>query len=504
MPATDGGRFARREKGTSLVLVLMFATTIASFCLFSLASAQGVYKTAKTGLETTRAFYLAEGGADYALSQLSLDPYWAATATTDLPTVQADGSFESGWLQLGHGGGVFKVNVAYAKTNTLPKTWTGTGFPPGFVALSAVTFPARTDKPTFDRMLITTTGRYNGVTRTVRANVKAQVTVYSGAIISDATQIPGAGSGKGWSIAKQTVVMDGAKQYVWGGIRSNAGVYLDGSATPITAQNAESSLTHFSGELKSELEGTSEEIPDFTNPGSTTQLFDFGRFKAAAAAGAGAVYTVDQFVAAMNTANAANVPLEGIIYVTVDASHSANLSNITGSKGINIKGTLVFHFVNVSDAFYKVVISKALNINAAPLTASFDPMDSSTFSTGYPPTLSAGKDPRSVDITGAGYTNFGPDDDLPALMFDTGTVDIHGEANVSGVVYGPSFIEIENHNDRQYFNGALIGGAGIYIAGNTGSGASQVFVHDPAAVDALATFANVGKTPVISAYVVGK
>ena len=85
---------ARRGKGSSLILVLMFATTIASFCLFSLASSQAVYKTAKAGLETTRAFYLAEGGIDYALSQLSQDRYWAATSSTDLPVAAADGSFE--------------------------------------------------------------------------------------------------------------------------------------------------------------------------------------------------------------------------------------------------------------------------------------------------------------------------------------------------------------------------------------------------------------------------
>src|SRR6185295_5626608 len=131
---------------------------------------------------------------------------------------------------------------------------------------------------------------------------------------------------------------------------------LDGSTTPITKANVESKLTHFSGEFKSSLSGTDEEVPDFTDPGSAQQLFDFNRFGAAAAAGAGAKYTVAQFVTAMNAANTANTPLEGIIYVTVDASKSNNLNISDKTKGINIKGSLVFHFINVDDDFYKIVL----------------------------------------------------------------------------------------------------------------------------------------------------
>src|SRR2546423_1577235 len=101
MRATKARFAGRRAKGATLVLVLMFSTTIASFCLFSLASSQGAYKTAKTALRTTRAFYLAEGGADFALSQLATDPYWAAATTADVPTVQADGSFQTDCLRLG-------------------------------------------------------------------------------------------------------------------------------------------------------------------------------------------------------------------------------------------------------------------------------------------------------------------------------------------------------------------------------------------------------------------
>ena len=45
-------------------------------------------------------------------------------------------------------------------------------------------------------------------------------------------------------------------------------------------------------------------------------------------------------------------------------------------------------------------------------------------------------------------------DDLPALMYNVGILDIHGNANICGGVYSPSFMEIENKEDGnlQYFN----------------------------------------------------
>jgi hypothetical protein len=83
---------------------------------------------------------------------------------------------------------------------------------------------------------------------------------------------------------------------------------------------------------------------------------------------------------------------------------------------------------------------------------------------------------------------------------------MHNAVNVCGVVYGPSFIEIENKSQElQYFCGSVIGGAGVYLEGRDNSSKyHQVFVYDPNAVDSLATFANEAKAPVITAYVVGQ
>lgn len=208
----------------------------------------------------------------------------------------------------------------------------------------------------------------------------------------------------------------------------------------------------------------------------------------------------------MNAANAAGKCLEGITYIVLDCAAEGSDPKIdTGDipGGINIKGTLVFDFINPPDKFYKVFGETPLHINAATLPANFDEDDPTTFTTGYPPVISASKDPRGFDLTPFGFPSFEIDDDLPALMFQTGTVDIHHETNICGAVYGPSFIEIENNKDQlQYFNGIVIGGAGIYLKGSEDE--PQVFAFDPSVVDALATAEAVVKVPSIKNFIIGE
>ena len=69
----------------------------------------------------------------------------------------------------------------------------------------------------------------------------------------------------------------------------------------------------------------------------------------------------------MNAANAAGKPLEGIVFVTIDAAAEGNspkLQSASGTLGIpggiNVSGTLVFHFINAPDHFYKVFIETPL------------------------------------------------------------------------------------------------------------------------------------------------
>ena len=94
---------------------------------------------------------------------------------------------------------------------------------------------------------------------------------------------------------------------------------------------------------------------------------------------------------------------------------------------------------------------------------------------------------------------------MPAIMFDNGTVDIHHETNISGALYSPSFMEIENqHGERMYFNGIVIAGGGVYVDGSSDAGASQNFIYDATVIDNLATFANSGKAPEITKFMMGR
>lgn len=66
-------------------------------------------------------------------------------------------------------------------------------------------------------------------------------------------------------------------------------------------------------------------------------------------------------------------------------------------------------------------------------------------------------------------------------MQNTATFDIHGSANICGVFYAPSFVEIENKGIglTQYFRGPLIAGGGIYLENvSTNTASTSVFSCD--------------------------
>ncbi len=484
-------RFMRRntERGSALVVTVILLVTMAGFSLLLVASSQASHKEVSARLDATKAFYVAEGGLDLAISQLAVEQYWPVQSTSRFPTVNNSTELESNWIELGTDGGEFKLFVTYQEED-------GT----------ALDVSNRAAEPLYNQVEMRVIGRSGEAQRSVRARVQFEVDTYDSAIVSDSPVI-GTASGGGKGLAKDngTVVFNtGGPQYVYGGIRANAGIYADSTSTMISDANKATVLDAFTGGVITEAYGTDEEVPDFTDPGSAQQLFEFERFKAVAAAGAGAVYNgLAAFAAAANAANTAGTPMEGVIYVNIDAAVEGNDPTIDTSGGdvnipggINVSGTLLFDFANTADQFYKVFIKVPLNINAATLPVNFDPADESTFATGYPPTITASKDPRGFAMNSSTYQDFPANADLPALMFDTGTVDIHGSANVCGAVYGPSFIEIENKNSAlQYFNGIIIGGAGVFLEGKSGTGSAQVFVYDNAAVNALPTYKNRAKTP---------
>src|SRR6185436_15400689 len=202
------------------------------------------------------------------------------------------------------------------------------------------------------------------------------------------------------------------------------------------------------------------------------------------------------FIAANNAASSIpNGALEGIIVVDI-GKKDPNFGNLDpGSlpRGINVRGTLVFNFSSEFGPMDKIVNTATMNINAANL-AGLNPLDPNSYPSGYPPKYNdPTKNPSRIDIAPLGFPNFTATDDLPAVMYNVGIFDIHGNANISGVVYTPSFVEIENKKDGQiqYFNGSIIGGGGIFV--ENGKKSISIVTYAPATLDYLATSSNKGK-----------
>jgi hypothetical protein len=246
---------------------------------------------------------------------------------------------------------------------------------------------------------------------------------------------------------------------------------------------------------------TASEIPDYTSLGSSNALFDFSRFIAVAdktpggpsASGNNHFTNLNNFVRALTNSSPTN-PIEGVVVVDITPKDSG-ISDTMAPKGINIRGTLLFNFVGTGwdPVSEKFIVTADMNVNAANLTG-LVATNPATYPSGYPPVYSnLSKNPTNIDITSKGFANFAPGDDLPALIYTIGVLDLHGNANVSGVMYTPSYMEIENKQSGQlqYMKGALIMGHGIYYE-NTSS-ATSIISFDSRTLDSIATLGTAGK-----------
>jgi hypothetical protein len=134
-----------------------------------------------------------------------------------------------------------------------------------------------------------------------------------------------------------------------------------------------------------------------------------------------------------------------------------------------------------------------MNINPANL-AGLVATNPATYTSGYPPVYyDNSKNPVNINFATTGFANFVPGEDLPAMMYSMGTLDIHGSANISGVCYTPSYMEIENKKagQIQYFRGSMIMGLGILYQNKIA--ATSIISFDPPSLDSLATLSNAGK-----------
>jgi hypothetical protein len=372
---------------------------------------------------------------------------------------------------------------------------------------------------------------------------------FGAAILSDAPDLGTvAGGGKPRAMDGNIVLGKGRGFVaVMGKIASN-GATLDGEGDPLTPSNLAQTIKAIHPvDLNQNLYGTSGEIPDFTQPGESKQLFDFDRFTAAADAGAGRHFAnLADFAAAA----AAGETFQGIVvvdvnpsdYVRAETGHGliledptlidhpgqANKPGCHYAPAINVAGTLVFRVPRTfqhngseyeTPSIYRIVIDAPLRVNAAnPADIDAYVADVEDYNDAVqagnpppvPPAPPAGEapygspshplpDPWEVDL-GPSLAAFQPGDDLPALMMSMGVLDINAAANVCGAVYAPGFVEIENkHWVTQYFAGTLIAGGGVYVQ-DFGNSGRLIFAYRQAAVDQLATSELAMKAPVVVAW----
>lgn len=406
-------------------------------------------------------------------------------------------------------GGVTKASVTAADVGAAVRSL-NTQFP-DVNSLSAMT-SILTDTPRSGEATVTSTATYKGFSRSVTRAVALQWG-QPGAIVVDAS--PGAtpltspkaqGQRGDFTIRGNSANASQNHVTIDGGVRLNSNAYFYTGNSGQNGQTLQDALTNnpggspirFTGgadALHTGLTGANA-VPDYTNPGSADQLFDFNQFTAAASA-KGTSYSLGDFINLVNTSQG---PLEGIIVVNVDATAfggaqpKLKASGANPNKpeefslpsGIDIRGTLVFNITGTNDPLYKIFVETNLNINPANLTG-VDFANPATYTSGYPPNFS------NPNRTPEAY-GFPPGADLPALMYNTGILDIHRGANISGVLYTPSFVEIEQKtgNTTQYIRGQIISGGGVYLEDMSTAG-PMVISYDPNTIDSLAIGAGKGK-----------
>ncbi len=474
------------EGGFALIAALVIVVILAGLAAAMVFSSATHHMASMQAGDRARSLALAEAASAFILLDLDADPLGPVATYT-----KVGNTYQRRYTPFETGDGQALVELAYTLDDGTPVTFSD---PP--VEL-------------YDRLRVRVTGFRPRAQRTVIIDFDQQFVLFNSALVSDS--IPAGGSvydldgnpltpgGSNKNLAKDGHIVfsdKGRADQLWvsGDIISNGGVYFGDGL--LETSNANTDI-NFAGLIANDLaQGEETKIKDYTSIGSQEQLFDFDRFIAAARAGAGLEFTsLEDFADAMNTANAANQFLEGIIVLTVNEDDATKIENKIENKagrvgipdGINIRGTLLFNFEAGTDAMHKVFVKTSLNINPADLSG-LVANDPDTYVSGYGGAWTDDtKRPHNVDISGDGFENFADRDDMPALMFNTGIVDLHDACNVCGLVYGPSFIEIENkEGNLQYFSGSIMGGAGVYVEGNKTQG-NTIIKFDPNTIDMLAT-----------------
>jgi len=468
-----------REGGFALIAGLVIVVILAGLASAMVFSSATHHMASMQAGDRARALALAEAAATMMLLELDADPVGPVATYTKIGD-----TYQRRFTPFEAGDGEALIVLRYTLADGTP------------VAFS--------DPPveSYNRVRARVTGFRPRAERTILIDFEQQFLMFNSAIVSDA--VPATGSvydadgnpitgvsGNPKNLAKEGhIVFDdkGRDNQLWiaGDVISNGGVYHQKALLETRSANSELS---FQGLIGNDLsQSANDQIPDYTTIGSADQLFDFDRFVAACRAGAGTEYTsIEEFIFDMNKLNDDGDFLEGIIVLSLNEDDASTIESGDIPGGVNIRGTWLWNFEAGTDPMHKVFVKCDINVNPADVSGLVY-NDPDTYTTGYDVAWTDDNmRPYNVDISGDGFENFTEDDDLPAIMFNTGIVDQHGGCNICGLIYGPSFIEIENKSGvLQYFNGSVMGGAGVLVEGH-GSTGNTVIRFDPNTIDMLAT-----------------
>ncbi len=476
----DRGRHSRpdHEGGFAMIAGLVIVVILAGLAAAMVFSSATHHMASMQAGDRARSLALAEAAATMMLLELDADPVGPVATYT-----KVGNTYQRRFTPFEAGDGQALIELQYMLADGTPVTFSD---PPVEI---------------YNRVRARVTGFRPRAERTIVIDFEQQFLMFNSAIVSDAVPAGGsvydadgdpitpAGAKKGLAQDGHIVFEDkGRTDQLWiaGDMIANGGVYFE--KTLLETRSANEDLA-FQGLLANDLaEDPDEKIPDYTTLGSPDQLFDFDRFLAAARAGAGVEYTsIEDFISDMNTLNGSGLFMEGIIVLSLNEDDETSINAGDIPLGVNIRGTWLWNFEAGTDEMHKVFVKCDINVNPADVSGLvFD--DPDTYTTGYGGAwTNDALRPHNVDISGDGFENFKEEDDLPAIMFNTGIVDQHGGCNICGLIYGPSFIEIENKfGNLQYFNGSIMGGGGVYIEGNASSG-NTVIRFDANTIDLLAT-----------------
>ncbi|MEM7201909.1 MAG: hypothetical protein AAF628_16705 [Planctomycetota bacterium] len=498
-PSSGRAEEGAHPAGGSAMLVLLFAmVVIAGLSTMIVARGTTGHDSSQRATMRARLLQTAESGLAFNLVSMQRDPLYAVKDIAGFTHDATDESYVSPPLVLDSAFSrtkqTFTLRLQYLMSATL-----GGRVP--------VTFADRANPvELWDQIKVICSADDSRVTRRIVSWYEEAAPI-RGVVMSDMLAIgPSTGTDK-------TAAKDGHLCFGGGGLTPPAtGISVFGNLVAngdikwfpdvvstsydLDAISALTYLNAFAGTIEPSLGGTLDELPDYTAMAAPVQLFDFDRFEAAARGGAGRVYDYGDFDTFLADVAAANQgigdPLEGIIVVYIEDA-TVPVAPAWHAGGINVKGTLVWRFEPAVLPHRQVEMNCPVSINAANLSG-VTWSDPATFATGYPPVFTTTTPkPWEVDISattvnGRGpFANFSANDDFPAIMFDHAVVDLHGPANICGVVYTPSLLEVEfrttaytavDHDGdaladtwamypvggsiglRQYINGAVYAGGG--------------------------------------------